>query len=104
MKKEQRQGEANTAATKKRGRPSTGLAMSGAERQRKYRANTVTVTLNDQEWAHLTNMLEQAVKADPSRYGESDFALARKIYSAAIKGNPPPDCFHKPATKRQNET
>ncbi|MCP1290337.1 MULTISPECIES: hypothetical protein [Chromobacterium] len=102
MKEEQRQGEA--AAGRKRGRPSTGLAMSGAERQRKYRANTVTVTLNDKEWAHLTNMLEQALKADPSRYGESDFALARKIYSAAIKGNPPPDCFHKPATKRQNET
>ncbi|MCS3805990.1 hypothetical protein HNO92_003418 [Chromobacterium alkanivorans] len=94
--------ETATAASKKRGRPVTGLAMSGAERQRKYRANTVTVTLNDKEWAHLTNMLEQALKADPARYGESDFALARKIYSAAIKGNPPPSCFHKPAARPQD--
>ncbi|UGA37657.1 hypothetical protein JOS77_27415 [Chromobacterium haemolyticum] len=92
--------EKSDVTTKKRGRPTTGLAMSGAERQRKYRANTVTVTLNDKEWAHLTNMLEQALKADPARYGEPDFALARKIYRAAIKGNSPPDCFHKPEAKR----
>ena len=70
--------------------------MSGAERQRKYRANTVTVTLNDKEWACLTSMLEQALKAGPERYGEPDFELARKIYSAAIKGNPPPECFFMP--------
>lgn len=83
-------------APRKRGRPPSPHAMTGAERQRKYRANTVTVTLNDKEWACLTNMLEQTLKGDPARYGESDFELARKIYSAAIKGNPPPECFFKP--------
>ncbi|WP_231581071.1 hypothetical protein [Chromobacterium sp. LK1] len=44
----------------------------------------------------MTSMLEQALKADPERYGEPDFELARKIYSAAIKGNPPPECFFMP--------
>ncbi|MEN6079457.1 H-NS histone family protein [Chromobacterium piscinae] len=67
---------------KKRGRPSTGLAMTNAERQAKHRRECVTVTLNTREWAEMVDVIRRVCEDSPTTELQ---ALGRKVFSRGIR-------------------
>ncbi|UTH73576.1 hypothetical protein [Chromobacterium sp. IIBBL 290-4] len=68
---------------KKRGRPSTGTAMTNAERQAKHRRESVIVTLNDAEWSEVVSALCR-VAVENLDVSDEFRSAARKIYRAGI--------------------
>lgn len=68
--------------TKKRGRPSTGSAMTNAERQAKHRRECVTLTLSTQEWAEMVDVFRRVCEESPTAELQ---ALGRKVFSRGIR-------------------
>ncbi|WP_080965567.1 H-NS histone family protein [Chromobacterium subtsugae] len=89
---------------KKRGRPSTGSAMTNAQRQAKFRASRATnihVELTQQEFALLVADLQCLVEFKPNLIRDRDRAIFQKIYRAGIDSSlPMPSHF---ATETDND-
>lgn len=84
---------------KKRGRPTSGKALSNAERQRLFRErkkDRVQIDLSVDDWAKLSASLQALYEYDSCCSRQLQYVhLVEQIYRAGVKCNKMPDWFEE---------